>query len=196
MGFVVLGPNTLSFPSACGDALSSKWGYGEGKRSVRSVEWGRGSRLISTWLGNGGLVGLTLLGERMSGACWIGEWESGSRLISTWLGNGGLVGLTLLGEIMSGACWIGLAIELGESFSEVTLIVVGGVGAAIEVGILCGSCWTGIGKANTRQSWTGIGRTYQYSCWCICWWYGQEFCLKAELSLVWWCSGVGPPIAQ
>ncbi|KAL9328038.1 hypothetical protein ACSQ67_003041 [Phaseolus vulgaris] len=41
----------------------------EGKRSVRSVEWGRGSRLISTWLGNGGLVGLTLLGERMSGAC-------------------------------------------------------------------------------------------------------------------------------
>ena len=109
MGLLSWGPNTLSFPSACGDALSSKWVgksfwvglelcglvvlllglQGRVKGVFWSVEWGRGPRLISTWLGNGGLVGLTLLGERMSGACWIGEWESGSRLISTWLGNGG-----------------------------------------------------------------------------------------------------------
>ncbi|KAL9276860.1 hypothetical protein ACSQ67_025593 [Phaseolus vulgaris] len=41
------------------------------------VGWERGSRWVSTWLGNcGGLVGLILwLGERMNGACWIGECE-------------------------------------------------------------------------------------------------------------------------
>ena len=44
------------------------------------VGWERGSRWVSMWLGNcGGLVGFILwLGERMNGACWIGECERGS----------------------------------------------------------------------------------------------------------------------
>ena len=100
MGLLSWGPNALTFSFTCGDASSSKWvgilyWVGLGNCGLVGlilglvgrvngvfwiVGWERGSRWVSTWLGNcGGLVGLILwLGERMNGACWIGECERGS----------------------------------------------------------------------------------------------------------------------